>query len=148
MKKMTARQLEYRVRKGLKKHKLRLAHGFGYADMRNGAACAIGAALAFAAKTPQELVQLVNYGDDGDFSETRSRHRVARTAARILNHSLTPRDMVMLEMGYEAYVDSRHLTGKNAFAGDLVDVKPFKQNPFYKLGRKLREESLRPAKTA
>lgn len=146
MRKMTAKQLEYRVHKGLKKHNLSLRLGFGYINVTDGAVCAIGAALAYAAKTPREIVDLVTTGDT-DISDF-SRHRTARTAARILNHRLTPRDMVMLEMGFEGYEYSRYLKDKDAIISDDTSVSPFRRNPFYKLGQKLRAESLRSPKAA
>lgn len=143
MKKMTAKVLEGQIREGLKKHGLTLGHDGYHAD---GVVCAIGGALAYAAASREDLDRLL--ATDHELNRASNGHTTARAAAKILNHGLTPRDMVMLEAGYENYPSSPYSEDKNATGGFRNDIPRGNRNSYYRLGAKLRAESSRVSKPA
>lgn len=143
MRKMTAKVLEGQIREGLKKHGLVLGHEGYHAD---GMVCAIGGALAYAAASREDLDRLIAM--DHNSNHVSNDHTIARAAAKILNHGLTPGDMVMLETGYENYPSSPYAEDKDATGGFKIKIPRENRNPYYKLGAKLRAESTGLSKRA
>lgn len=121
-KRMTPATLERWIRTGMKRHGLRLSTVDGYVDEK-GTCCAIGGALAYAAKTPEEL-RSISAGLCGELGEP------APAAARLLNHGATEEDMINLEAGFEGWRCRWSAGVEVGFSG-----------PFYELGKKLRAEA-------
>jgi hypothetical protein len=112
-----AREVGRKIRAGLRRHGLQLGtfatHNASYSPDTSddpGRVCAIGGALAYGAKTTEELNRLSN-------------GYVAAEAARIMGRSTRVVDMQALERGFEGWND--------LWAG---------KNVFYRLGQKLRGE--------
>lgn len=84
--------LEARLREGLAKFDLRLFPG-SYFNVEGTCVCALGASIAYAAKTPDEIRRALA----GDIEEA---------AARAVNHGATVDDMARLEAGFEGYCTS------------------------------------------
>jgi hypothetical protein len=130
MKKMTTTGLARRIKNGLRRLGLRLGLGQGYYAFASGACCAIGGALAYAAKDVDDLRRIVSeingLGGDNPVWHAQS--------AKILNHGLTKKDMLMLEAGFEDYCLER---GFPMFPERFS----LERNPFYRLGVRLRKDA-------
>lgn len=117
-KRMTPRMLEWRIRRGLAKHRLRLAHGSYFPSRGNPICCAIGGAIAYAARDRRELNAI---GDAWrQVREEGGALSAADVVAAWLDHRVSTTDMLNLEYGFENYRGGR--------------------GPFYRLGKNLREE--------